>query len=222
MLFGIIILAFSYLLILFVLQVERSGFYLEIISGMNATSISIFVAVFLFLVKEVLEYRRKRKARLRKIGALKAIISEEIELNHWTWLKIKDLIETVKSEPSDTLYKIIKSTSGTEKFEYYNKDGGGGQSFPKVYEHLIDKHLTEIAELNENFYIAAINYTKALAELSHLRAGAYDFIHETPQGRHYVEGFVSYASDQLPKIFTDMEKCYQICSGEELYKHRMR
>lgn len=75
----------------------------------------------------------------------------------------------MKSEPSDTQYTITKSTSGTERFEFYRKDGGGGgQSFPQVYEHLINKLITEIAELNKDFYVAAIDYTKALAELRHL------------------------------------------------------
>lgn len=221
--FSIVVLAFAYLIFSFILQLTNSDIFFKVINDMNATSISVSVAVVLFLIKEFLEYIRKFKARVRKTKALKTIISEEIELNHWTWLKVKGLAETVQSQPSNTKYSIIKSTSGTERFEFYKQEGGGGgQSFPKVYENLINKLITDIAELDKDFYIAAINYTKALAELKHLRAGAYDFIHETQQGKHDAEGFVEYALDELPEIYSMMDKFYQVCSGSKLNTHRMR
>jgi hypothetical protein len=221
-LFGVVVLVFGYLLFTIAIEVTNSSQFLNFSQGVDVASISIFVAVVLFIAKEVIDTIRKYNASLRKKNAIKVLLSEEIELNHWTWLKVRDLIETVKSEPTTTQFLITSSASGTERFEYIREDNGGGQGFPPVYEELINKLIIEIAELDKEFYIAAIDYTKALAELNHLRAGAYDFIHETQQGRHYTEGFASYASDELPEIYDSMEAFYKVCGHSKLDKHRLR
>ncbi|ENM5776229.1 hypothetical protein V4V55_003694 [Vibrio mimicus] len=176
-LFGVVVLAFSYLLFSYLLfsiaiEVTNSSQFLILSQALDATSISIIVAIVLFVAKEIIDTYRKYNANLRKKNALKVLLSEEIELNHWTWLKVRDLIETVKSVPTNTQFLITTSTSGSERFEYVREDGGGGgQGFPPVYEDLINKLIIEIAELDKSFYIVAIDYTKALAELNHLRAG---------------------------------------------------
>ncbi|GHA09586.1 hypothetical protein [Oceanisphaera arctica] len=222
-LFGIVVLAFAYLIFSLVIKVYSSSQFLNLSQGVDATSISIGVAILLFLAKEVIEVIRKRNARFRKENALKTLLSEEVELNHWTWLKVRSLIEVVKEEPESTEFSIITSTSGKELFQYVREDnGGGGQAFPPVYETLINKLIVDVAELDKEFYVAAIDYEKALAELSHLRAGAYDFIHETQQGRHYTDGFTEYASDELPDIFDSMEAFYRVCGHTKLEKHRLR
>ncbi|WP_070796025.1 hypothetical protein [Thalassotalea crassostreae] len=189
----------------------------------NPVSIGASVAISIFLIKEFLEAYRKSKARSRKVKALKAIISEEIEINYWAWIQIETLVNKVKEFPRTTDYKISTSTSGVERFEFIHIDGSfGGGSLPPVTEKIFNKLIIDIAELDKVFYEKAISYSKSIADLKHLRNGAYDFIHETQLGDHYTDGFADYALDELPPIYTTMSKFYEICTGEELTKHRMR
>jgi hypothetical protein len=221
--FGITSLAFGFIVFSLSFKLVDSIGTIENMRNMDTLSISAIVAIALFLIKEILELFRKNQARKRKIRALRVIIAEEMKINHWTWLKVKDLVETVKEMPKATHYQITTSTSGTERFEWKRPDGGGGgQSFPSVKDDVLTKLIIEIAELDENFYNSAIGYSKGLAELKHLREGAYDFIHETQQGEHYAEGFCDYASGELPKIKRSFKKLYKECTGKNELQHRMR
>ena len=191
--------------------------------NMNPLSIGAIVAITLFIIKEVLEACRKSASKDRKIKALKTILAEEIKLNYWVWKQIESIVKTVKEMPSETLYQIISSTSGTERFEYIRPDGGGGGIFfPEIKDQVFTQLITEIAELDESFYSRSIEYGKGVAELQHLRHGVFDFIHETPKGEHYAEGFCEYALDELPDIKDKFQKLYIECTGDTELQHRMR
>ena len=226
--FATFILALAYLLLFFVFEVSKSDAFTNGINKMlsgdiNPISIGAIIAISIFIIREFLEAYRKSNARTRKVKALKTIISEEIEINYWAWLQIKALVTKVKEQPKTTQYQITTSTSGVERFEYFPLDGGGGgRSFPPVVETMFIKLIIDIAELDKAFYGKAILYSKSIAELKHLRNGAYDFIHETQQGDHYTEGFVDYALDEIPPIYVAMSDFYEICTGNALNKHRMR
>ncbi|WP_076421167.1 hypothetical protein [Colwellia sp. UCD-KL20] len=221
--FGITSLAFGFIVFSLSFKLVDSIGTIENMRNMDTLSISAIVAIALFLIKETLELFRKSQARKRKIRALKVILAEEMKINYWTWLKVKDLVETVMEMPSGTHYQITTSTSGTERFKWMRPDGGGGgQSFPCVQDDILTKLIIEIAELDESFYNSAIAYSKGLAELKHLREGAYDFIHETQQGEHYAEGFCDYASDELPKIESSFINLFKKCTGKSELQHRMR
>ena len=218
--FGILSLTFGFIVFNIAFKLLNS---LGTLENMDTLSISAIVAIALFLIKEIIEFFRKKHARKRKTGALKVLLSEEIKINYWTWLKIEDLVTIVKEKPKTTQYQIITSASGTERFVWLRPDGGGGgQSFPSVQDDVSTKLITEIAELDKNFYSSAISYSKGLAELKHLRNGAYDFIHETAQGEHYAEGFCDYALDELPEINNNLRKLFKECTGKDKLEHRMR
>ena len=226
--FAVIILAFAYLLLFFVFEISSSPTFTngvkKMMSGdLDPVSIGAVVAISIFIIKEILEAYRKSNSRKRKVKALKAIVSEEIEINYWTWQKIESLVKQVKDLPQKTHYQITTSTSGVERFEFIRPDGGGGgQAFPTVTEEVFNKLIIDIAELDKAFYNKAILYSKSIAELKHLRNGSYDFIHETQEGEHYADGFVDYALDELPAIYVSMSNFYEICTGNKLEKHRMR
>ena len=221
--FGITTIAFAYFLFsLFFLLIEKIN-HLDMTDNMNPLSIGAIVAITLFIIKEVLEACRKSASKDRKIKALKTILAEEIKLNYWVWKQIESIVKTVKEMPSETLYQIISSTSGTERFEYIRPDGGGGGIFfPEIKEQVFTQLITEIAELDEDFYSRSIEYGKGVAELQHLRHGVFDFIHETPKGEHYAEGFCEYALDELPDIKDKFQKLYIECTGDTELQHRMR
>tara|TARA_Y100001934_G_scaffold280196_1_gene386185 strand:+ start:145 stop:870 length:726 start_codon:yes stop_codon:yes gene_type:complete len=221
--FGITAIAFAYFLFsLFFLAIEEFN-HLDMTDNMNPLSIGAIVAITLFIIKEVLEAYRKNASKNRKIKALKTILAEEIKLNYWVWKQIESIVKKVKEMPPETLYQIISSTSGTERFEYVRPDGGGGGIFvPEIKDQVFTQLITEIAELDEDFYSRSIEYGKGVAELQHLRHGVFDFIHETPKGEHYAEGFCEYALDELPDIKDKFQKLYIECTGDTELQHRMR
>jgi hypothetical protein len=196
----------------------------KILSGdINPISIGAIVAISIFIIREILEAYRKSNARTRKVKALKAIISEEIEINYWAWLQIKTIVTKVKEQPKTTDFQITTSSSGVERFKFIRIDGGGGGgSFPQVAEIIFNKLIIDIAELDKDFYDKAILYSKSIAELKHLRNGAYDFLHEAELVDNYAEGFADYALEELPPIYVAMSKFYEICTDNTLKKHRMR
>jgi hypothetical protein len=191
--------------------------------NIDLLSIGAIVAITLFIIKEGLETYRKSASKKRKIKALKTILAEEIKLNYWVWKQIDSIVKTVKEMPPKTLYQIISSTSGTERFEYVRPDGGGGGIFfPEIKHEVFTQLITEVAELDEGFYSRSIEYGKGVAELQHLRHGVFDFIHETHKGEHYVEGFSEYALDELPDIKNKFQVLFTECTGETELQHRMR
>jgi hypothetical protein len=185
--------------------------------------ITVISAISLFIIKEIVEFIRKRKARKRKISAIKNLLAEEIEINYWAWKNLTSIGKRVKDSSADTKFYIFASKAGFERFEYIEPDkSGGGQSFPKVTELNYQKLILDIAELDNDFYEKSIEYNKAIAELLHIRNGVYEFIDEIKQGYHYAEGFISYMEDELPGVYEKMNDLYFYCKEKKLEKHRMR
>lgn len=185
--------------------------------------ITVISAVSLFVIKEIVEIFRKRKALKRKVSAIKSLLVEEIELNHWVWLQFSALVETIKDSPEGTQYCILSSKSGYERFEFLKPDGsGGGKSFPKVSEIYYQKVILDIAELDKEFYEKSIEYNKAIADLHHVRGNVYESIDEINKSHHFSQGFISYTEDELPDIYAKMNSLYFYCTGKKLEKHRMR
>ena len=57
---------------------------------------TVVVTILLFLIKEFLECLRKRSERIRKISAIKILIAEELERNHWALVSMFRVLNILK------------------------------------------------------------------------------------------------------------------------------
>jgi hypothetical protein len=79
--------------------------------------ITVVAAIILFVTKEVFEFFRRRSERSRRLSAIKLLLAEEIEKNHWAhasmFRALEDIKELSESFP-DAEYRLHVARNGTE------------------------------------------------------------------------------------------------------------
>lgn len=192
----------------------------------NIFPFTVLVAIVLFVTKEVLETIKKWKEKKRKIRAMKLLLAEELELNHWVWKEMQLLVARVQDElklPKGSKFQIKKSKAATERFECIRPNGSvWGQGFPPVHEEQYHKLAVEVASADEQFYALLSKCYKAVAELKHFRNGVYSYIDDDGDENKFREGFTTYVKDGLPDIYNAMNALYEFCTERKLETHRLR
>ncbi len=122
--------------------------------------VSVVVALFLFIVRELLDFFKKRQEKNREINTYKALISEEIRQNYFA-LKLLNKVLKVIVKFNNKNVETIHCNVHTDRYggEYVFVDLGEGPGKRKVSMRLstfstdfFDAHIKDLAKLDEKLY----------------------------------------------------------------------
>lgn len=234
--FAIFSLVLGYFLLEFAIAVFHSGavqaYIQKLASGeADLLPIPVFIAIVLFVAREILDSIKKRKTELRKIKAYKQLISEELELNYGAYLSLLGIfseLEKRKDEWEGGIYEAKFKEAGNLYVHVTHDDRLVMASLarkPSMVQH--DKILVNIAELDINFYEKLRCGYLHVVELNHL----YDSLIKGLKANEFDEpfphtitesGFLGYALTECERIYSELNDLYLFCTGRKLEKSRLR
>lgn len=192
--------------------------------------ITAFVAIVVFFLKEFLEFLRKRRERKRKIGAMKILLSEEIEKNHWAFKQmfsaLDSLKETREASP-EARFRLLVTRDGHEHFRVRKEQDGAfesGHPIPKFVFSMYEKLLPSLAELDSKLFEATKGAYEELIELAHFRNILVDYLAggEDMHDREATEDFLAGFADEQPEYFKQIEAGYLKLAGKALNTWKLR
>lgn len=194
--------------------------------------ITVISAGLLFVIKEAVELIRRIKSERRRISAIKLLVAEEMEQNHWTHkvLKrtIREIDEALRDYP-DPCFRLVRTQSGRELFRYRKEpleDVGmeSGHPLPPVRQQTYDRMVVDVASLDKKLYVQTREAYDAIKEMEHVRSTLVDLLDrvdlDVPDG--FMAGFLEYATAELEDIEKKMKTFYSSITGKELVNMRMR
>lgn len=185
---------------------------------------AVFTAIAIFIVKELLEFLRRRRADKRRLAVYKNILADECERNRWCTKSMRSIAKTVTKEPR--MYMVRNEPSGRTLFLTPDEDGdfSSGGILPVVHREKIEKLAPDIAQLDEALSKEVREALDALAELEHVRNSVIDY--EKPDSRAdvaaFYESFWDYVKEELDDADKQIEALYLACTGKKLENHRLR
>ena len=187
------------------------------------------VAIAVFLVKEALEFFRRRDANVRKLRALTALLARECELNYWTIRSLRRIIQEIPSNDDPSTQRqveIKRRSSGKPYAQIVSHDGEfeTHMNIPSVHRDLMSKFLLDIATLDKNLFAVMEPAYDALAEVDHVRESLVNIEDGTAflSQQDWLAGFSGYALDELQEAEVLLGKLYDYCTGQPLTKFRLR
>lgn len=182
-----------------------------------------FVAIALFIVKELLEFVRRIRANQRKLAAIKRMIAREIELNAWAIRGMRQALSHIESYVNGTDERkpnIIREPSGRYKFEMRFANGNDGYSCPleSIRDEVQHKHLLDVASLDKKLFEHLEAAIGATAEIAHVRSSLFDLIDD----EMWLEPFVEYAQKEFSRQEAQLTILYKACTGSSEIKQRIR
>lgn len=190
--------------------------------------ITVWAAIILFVLKEVVEWKRRRAADLRKVRALKRVVARECELNFSAMTGLTETLNDMQEVGVNVDAKrvsVMKDARGDFLVQLRRRDGcGSGYVLRLIQRETILKHLVEIASLDENFYSLCETAVSELAEAEHVHSslvyGPPEYFPSSPE--NYYEGVIDYGLKELKDSVCALKALYLSCTGTELTKGRLR
>jgi hypothetical protein len=115
-------------------------------------SISVLLAIMLFVAKEIVDYFKHKRSENNKKNALSFLICEEIKLNYWALKKLfeayRDLANLFNKYPC-AIYRTSTSRFGVFRFELKEtpeEDCWGGYTLPEFQTTRFYNLLPSLAE----------------------------------------------------------------------------
>ncbi|MBY6157249.1 hypothetical protein [Pseudooceanicola nitratireducens] len=186
--------------------------------------ITVVVAIVLFVVKEGLEARRRLKANERKRKAVRRLIADEIERNHWTIKRLRDGVSEIESHilKDDSALMIRASAIGER---YFRREEGGqmAMQFPigRVHAEALSSNLLALAEIDEAIFEEALKASDALKELDHVLKSMIEHL-SNDNDRGFLKGFADYAKRKIADCEKTLQGFYKNVTSRALEEHRVR
>lgn len=199
--------------------------WLDLLTSGTLIPASAFVAICLFILRELLDWRRKSKARKNEIRALKKIFARECQLAWNVNGEIKSLCEKFVPYEEKPMHEcpldlsITKTEAGKTRYTVTENDvvrWNGPLSEPSVAT--FTKHLYDVSKLDSAFYEKVNLAYIAVIELKHFYESLVDN-EDTAKLigiDNIMYGFSGYALREMIWIERDLKGLYQYCTGEEL------
>jgi len=207
------------------------------IANLNWIPATACVAIFLFVLREVLEHNRKKAVKEREISALKLILARECELNWYVCGSIEDICKVFEPYESNKqtcpyIFKIVDLPTTQTRYEITSKDkfeaeevtGAEGGVVPEVHTESISKHLFDIAKADREFYDKAQKVYDSVFELNHLKNSILDMpsIKKIFGNTEMMVGFSGYALGSIAEIKINLKALHLFCTGKEEIVARLR
>ena len=234
--FAVILMAFAHILFSFSLKVTSSPSFSEladkVVSGdVSLLPVTVVVAILLFIVKESLEFFKKRRESKRKLFAYKSLLSRELELNLWTYKRLLMIVTNIESQEEkhpNAHYTLLIKESGQEYIHGYDGDDLiESCPIPIVHDKYYEKFIANIAELDSHLFNLARSSYEEVRNMAHVRSGLIKGLLAEENNEPFPHdirksGFLDYAKSELKDTFTAMNALYKECTGSELQQHRLR
>ncbi|MBY3323806.1 hypothetical protein HFO02_09310 [Rhizobium laguerreae] len=179
--------------------------------------VAVYSAVAIFLIKEILEWRRRSKADRVKMRVMKSVLSHECERNNWFLKSLRSIAADFAYDQSP--YIVQTGSSGRQSYEFH--DGAelrSGGSIPSLHLNAFEKFAVEAAYVDGEFAELVREALDSLLEAQHLRNSLIEYSGDEMMQ----DGFFPYAVGELDRINAALSKLYMACSGAELKDHRLR
>lgn len=186
---------------------------------------TVFAAVIIFAIKEILELVRKNRARRRKIKAYKKILAEELERNFWTWKSLRSAVTGIQDYRADGVevaHKVISVPSGAQHLETRYLDGtlSSGSNLPVASRAAFERVLLGLAEEDEKLFSLASDAYNEISEIGHVRASLINELGS--EDDFFFDGFLEYAVETLDSAIGPIRHFYQVCTGKVLEHPKLR
>lgn len=191
--------------------------------------VSAFVAILLFVAREIADFFRRRNADGRRVKAMKLILARECELNAYTVASLRTIISEVDTQerPNPGTKVTVGKGGDGEPFAKVTRIQGGdwhAYGIGKAHRDVLSKVLLDVATLDRNLFDVVEPVHDGLATLQHLR----DSLLNESAGKDqlgdslFIEGLADYALKELEKIDVALLTLYKYCTGDAVMKYRIR
>ncbi|MEM5474407.1 hypothetical protein WNZ14_21980 [Hoeflea sp. AS60] len=187
--------------------------------------VTVIGAIILFIIREVLEFRRRRGADQRKLQAIRHFIARDLELCQSAIRSYRGVLEAfkrVEMEPGRQI-RIFVEPSGRLHYEHWCEDEDetpfrSGGMFAPVVNTFAARFMLDIATLDSELYKQVESTTDELSELKHIKGS----LMEQAERPIHRDGFIEYAAIELNDIEKSIRSLYKICTGLDEIKPRIR
>lgn len=191
--------------------------------------LAAFVAIGLFILKEILEFRRKVAERRRRLDAAKRLLAFETERNVYSRNRLADVCRDIKAhvEYANT-YEFCVEFWKDGKAHYRRRERrtaalASGMPIPRVHRTEIDRWLPTVAEVSEDFYQKVMSVYASISEMEHVRSSLLYYLDpDDPNEREWLRAFVEYAVNEMERVEPVLLDFYQACTGSRKVPVRMR
>lgn len=193
--------------------------------------ITVVAAIGIFLLKEILEWRRREAANKRKVSAIKRLIADDMERNKWTLGSLRRLLSDLSTVIPAGGRTYLTSEAGYPRvhIERLNPDGelerSSSSRIPHVHRSACEKYVMDAATVDVALFSEILETLDSLAELENIRSQAINLIEgrvEEIGPENFIAGLADYAGDEIPDIEAQLGKLYRLCTGKDLAEHRVR
>ena len=192
--------------------------------------VTVAAALVLFLVREILEFRRRKAERARKTTAIKLLLAEELEKNHWvlvSMFRVLNKIKTASDEHPRATFRLHVTRDGSEYFRMKREPGDEHELrnwIPKFHTVLYEKLLPSLAELDSALFESISTTYSKIAELSHYRETMTSFLagevlSPTPE---MTRRFLSHFADKKDDYYAALNNGYKILTDTDLKEWKLR
>jgi hypothetical protein len=185
--------------------------------------LAVYCAIGLFLIKECLEYRRRKTAQQKKLTVYKKLIAQECERNNWFIKSVSRIGQTVEKRPN--AYRVEKQKSGILRLLYVvDGEGRGSGILPEVYRSKIEAMAKDVAELDPDLFEKIDNALDSISDLAHVRSSIIDYevIDEKLSHEAFYVSFWDFAEQEMRDAELVLADLYMACTGNALEDHRLR
>ena len=196
----------------------------------SALPATVAAAIIIFIVKEIFELVRRSKERRRKLNAIKLLLSEEIEKNHWSHTSLFRLLaqlkEVFEGHPNAE-YRLHIARNGSEHFrlkEDPDDSFESGQWIPHFHDEQYKKLLPTLAELDQSIFKTVNETYAALAELSHYRDTLTAFLagEDNSPDEDLTKAFLGDLAGNRDDYYRHLNCSYGALTGKKLEGWRLR
>lgn len=184
-----------------------------------------FVAIVLFILKTVLDWWTNRLARKRRTKALKLLMSEECERNHWSLKTFFSSLEEYRDRSGDEGWSADVSHHGTPRITVTKRDGSYyGHSLPSFHTNIYHRVLPSLAEADSSLFLKVSDYYEHLVALEEYRASFYAYLNgegDEPFRLTAAHFFIDLAQDKDEEL-QKLRELYKTLSGKTLGEHQWR
>jgi hypothetical protein len=180
---------------------------------------TVIVAIALFVLREILEWNRRRHASARQVKAFKTILARECELNRWALESLKRALVEMSGQSQAELevdYEVEHKQSGQVIFK---NDDGSSWPLPQAHTELMRDNMFEVAALDEKLFSLLEPAYDSVEDLAHVRESLIEYM-ET--GNKHLEGFIDYGLNELKDVESALENLFFACTRADLDKGRVR
>ena len=198
---------------------------LAILNGVGQLlPVTVIGAIILFIIKELLEAKRREKANARKRRAVRRLIADEIERNNWTIGRLRDGISTIETAMEISGFNLSIRT-GTHGERYLRSELSGKlhseSLIGRVHSEALSSNLLELAIIDEHIFDEALEASDATKELDHVLKL---MIEEVSNKDHFMQlvGLADFAKAEIADCERTLSNFYGSITGRNLEGRRIR